>query len=195
MPDSVLIALDYYYDLAVRKKANRQIYRALLGKGNIYRLQDKCEESIKNYKAAQVIAKKMNDSRLEAIIIGNLGNVSYQQSKYLEAVQYYNKAKSIFIAEADLLGEARMLISIGAINADIGNDDIALIHYNEALTLNKKINAPKLSMAIISMNIGLIHINNKLYNDAEKSFNNALKLFQIKNDKFYIKDCYLTLGK
>ena len=194
MPDSVLIALDYYYDLAVRKKANRQIYRALLGKGNIYRLQDKCEESIKNYKAAQVIAKKMNDSRLEAIIIGNLGNVSYQQSKYLEAIQYYNKAKSIFIAEADLEGEARMLLSIGAINAAIGNDDIALIHYNEALTLNKKINAPELSMAIISMNIGLIHINNKLYNVAEKSFNNALKLLQIKNDKFFIKDCYLTLG-
>ena len=194
MPDSVLIALDYYYDLAVRKKANRQIYRALLGKGNIYRLQDKCEESIKNYKAAQVIAKKMNDSRLEAIIIGNLGNVSYQQSKYLEAIQYYNKAKSIFIAEADLEGEARMLLSIGALNAAIGNDDIALIHYNEALTLNKKINAPELSMAIISMNIGLIHINNKLYNVAEKSFNNALKLLQIKNDKFFIKDCYLTLG-
>ena len=194
MPDSVLIALDYYYDLAVRKKANRHIYRALLGKGNIYRLQDKCEESIKNYKAAQVIAKKMNDSRLEAIIIGNLGNVSYQQSKYLEAIQYYNKAKSIFIAEADLEGEARMLLSIGAINAAIGNDDIALIHYNEALTLNKKINAPELSMAIISMNIGLIHINNKLYNVAEKSFNNALKLLQIKNDKFYIKDCYLSLG-
>ena len=144
MPDSVLIALDYYYDLAVRKKANRHIYRALLGKGNIYRLQDKCEESIKNYKAAQVIAKKMNDSRLEAIIIGNLGNVSYQQSKYLEAIQYYNKAKSIFIAEADLEGEARMLLSIGAINAAIGNDDIALIHYNEALTLNKKINAPSI---------------------------------------------------
>ena len=194
MPDSVLIALDYYYDLAVRKKANRHIYRALLGKGNIYRLQDKCEESIKNYKAAQVIAKKMNDFRLEAIIIGNLGNVSYQQSKYLEAIQYYNKAKSIFIAEADLEGEARMLLSIGAINAAIGNDDIALIHYNEALTLNKKINAPELSMAVISMNIGLIHINNKLYNVAEKSFNNALKLLQIKNDKFFIKDCYLTLG-
>ena len=194
MPDSVLIALDYYYDLAVRKKANRHIYRALLGKGNIYRLQDKCEESIKNYKAAQVIAKKMNDSRLEAIIIGNLGNVSYQQSKYLEAIQYYNKAKSIFIAEADLEGEARMLLSIGALNAAIGNDDIALIHYNEALTLNKKINAPELSMAVISMNIGLIHINNKLYNVAEKSFNNALKLLQIKNDKFFIKDCYLSLG-
>ena len=194
MPDSVLVALDYYYDLAVRKKANRHIYRALLGKGNIYRLQDKCEESIKNYKAAQVIAKKMNDFRLEAIIIGNLGNVSYQQSKYLEAIQYYNKAKSIFIAEADLEGEARMLLSIGALNAAIGNDDIALIHYNEALTLNKKINAPELSMAIISMNIGLIHINNKLYNVAEKSFNNALKLLQIKNDKFFIKDCYLTLG-
>ena len=194
MPDSVLIALDYYYDLAVRKKANRHIYRALLGKGNIYRLKDKCEESIKNYKAAQVIAKKMNDFRLEAIIIGNLGNVSYQQSKYLEAIQYYNKAKSIFIAEADLEGEARMLLSIGALNAAIGNDDIALIHYNEALTLNKKINAPELSMAVISMNIGLIHINNKLYNVAEKSFNNALKLLQIKNDKFFIKDCYLTLG-
>ena len=41
MPDSVLSSLNYYYDLAIEKKAERQIYRALLRKGNVYRNQNK----------------------------------------------------------------------------------------------------------------------------------------------------------
>jgi hypothetical protein len=51
-PDSVLSSLNYYYDLATRKKAYRQIYRSLLRKGNVYRNQNKKEEAISNYKLA-----------------------------------------------------------------------------------------------------------------------------------------------
>jgi len=97
MPDSVLLTLDYYYDLAIRKKSDRQIYRAHLRKGNIYRNQSKHEDALINYKLARSAAKKLNNSRLEAIVIGNLGNIYLDQNEYFEAIQSYNEAKNIFI--------------------------------------------------------------------------------------------------
>ena len=204
MPDSVLLTLDYYYDLAIRKKAVRQIYRARLRKGNIYRNQSKHEDALINYKLARAAAKKLNNSRLEAIVIGNLGNIYLDQNEYFEAIQSYNEAKNIFSKENDFDGEGRMLTAIGAINSNIGNYELALTHYNKALTAYSKtkdapssssIDAFDFHTAVITMNIGLIHFKKESYRNAEAAFNDAIKNLNIKHHVFYIKDCYLLLGQ
>jgi tetratricopeptide (TPR) repeat protein len=204
MPDSVLLTLDYYYDLAIRKKAVRQIYRAKLRKGNIYRNQRKPEGALSNYKLARAAAQKLNNSRLEAIVIGNLGNIHLDQNEYFEAIQSYNEAKNIFIKENDFDGEGRMLTAIGAINSSIGNYELALTHYNNALiAYSKTKDAPSsasidvfdVHTAVISMNIGLIHFKKESYHNAEAAFNDAIKKLNIKHHVFYIKDCYLLLGQ
>ena len=204
MPDSVVLTLDYYYHLATRKNADRQIYRAHLRKGNIYRNQSKHEDALSNYKLARAAAQKLNNSRLEAIVIGNLGNIHLDQNEYFEAIQYYNEAKNIFSKENDFDGEGRMLTAIGAINSSIGNYELALTHYNKALTAYSKtkdtpssssIDAFEVNTALISMNIGLIHFKKKSYRNAEAAFNDAIKKLNIKHHVFYIKDCYLLLGQ
>ena len=204
IPDSVLLTLDYYYDLATRKNAVRQIYRARLRRGNIYRDQKKYQAALSNYKLARGAAQKLNNSRLEAIVIGNLGNIHLDQNEYFEAIQYYNEAKNIFSKENDFDGEGRMLTAIGAINSSIGNYELALTHYNKALTAYSKtkdtpssasIDAFDIHTAIISMNIGLIHFKKKSYRNAEAAFNDAIKKLNIKHHVFYIKDCYLLLGQ
>ena len=204
IPESVLLTLDYYYDLAIRKKADRQIYRAHLRKGNIYRNQRKHEDALTNYKLARSAAQKLNNSRLEAIVIGNLGNIHLDQNEYFEAIQYYNEAKNIFSKENDFDGEGRMLTAIGAINSSIGNYELALTHYNKALIAYSKtkdapssssIDAFEVNTALISMNIGLIHFKKESYRNAEAAFNDAITKLNIKNHVFYIKDCYLLLGQ
>lgn len=204
MPDSVLLTLDYYYDLAIRKKAVRQIYRAHLRKGNIYRNQSKHEDALINYKLARAAAQKLNNSLLEAIVIGNLGNIHLDQNEYFEAIQYYNEAKNIFSKENDFDGEGRMLTALGAINSSIGNYELALTHYNKALIAYSKtkdtpssasIDAFDINTAVISMNIGLIHFKKESYRNAEAAFNDAIKKLNIKHHVFYIKDCYLLLGQ
>ena len=204
MPDSVLLTLEYYYDLATRKNADRQIYRAHLRKGNIYRNQSKHEDALINYKLARAAALKLNNSRLEAIVIGNLGNIHLDQNEYFQAIQYYNEAKNIFSKENDFDGEGRMLTAIGAINSSIGNYELALTYYNKALIAYSKakdtpssssIDAFEVNTALISMNIGLIHFKKKSYRNAEAAFNDAIKKLNIKHHVFYIKDCYLLLGQ
>ena len=194
MPDSVLSSLNFYYDLAIEKNAERQIYRSLLRMGNVYRIQNKKEEALSQYRLARNVAQKMNNSQLEAIVIGNFGNIHLDIGEYFEAIKFYNEAKDIFVKENDYDGEGRMLNGIGAINAKIGNYDIALTYYDKALITYKKADKSYLSLAIISMNIGLIHVYKKSFTKAENAFNDAIKILDPKNDIFYLKDCYYMLG-
>ena len=200
LPESTLIALDYYHDLAISKGADRQVYRSTVRIGNIFRLQNRIEEARTYYDEALIIAKEMNNARLEAIIIGNFGNLHLDQGEYFESIKYYNKAKKIFSTEADKVSEARMLNGIGAINSRIGNNDIALIHYEEALNIYTTLDAnnepsPDLNRTTILMNIGLIHFKNDLFIKAESSFLEALKILNSYNYKFYISACYYMLAK
>ena len=194
MPDSVLSSLNFYYDLAIEKKAERQIYRALLRTGNIYRNQNKKDEAFHQYRLARNVAQNMNNSQLEAIVIGNFGNIHLDQGEYLEAIKFYNEAKGIFVIENDYDGEGRVLNGIGAINSKIGNYDLALVHYNKALIAYKKADKSYINLAVISMNIGLIHFYEKSFIKAEEAFNEAIKILDPENDIFYLKDCYYMLG-
>ena len=200
LPDSTLSVLDYYHDLAISKGADRQVYRSAVRKGNILRLQDRIDEARTHYDEALIISQKINNSRLEAIIIGNFGNLHLDKGEYFESIKKYNKAKKIFSTEDDMLGEARMLNGIGAINSRIGNNDIALVHYEEALNIYKELDAKNISYPILNsttilMNIGLIHYENKLLTKAEASFLEALKILKPYNYKIYILGCYNTLAR
>ena len=199
MPDSTLSVLDYYHELAISKGADRQVYRSAVRKGNILRHQDRIEEARTHYYEALIIAKKMNNARLEAIIIGNFGNLHLDQGEYFESIKRYNEAKKIFSTEDDKLGEARMLNGIGAINSQIGNNDIALVHYEKALNIYKELDTKDISYPILNsttilMNIGLLYTKDNLLIKAEASFLEALKILKPYNYKIYILGCYSTLA-
>ena len=199
-PDSTLRVLDYYNELAISKGADRQVYRSAVRKGNILRLQDRIEEARTHYYEALIIAKKMNNARLEAIIIGNFGNLHLDQGEYFESIKRYNEAKKIFSTEDDKLGEARMLNGIGAINSRIGNNDIALVHYEKALNIYKELDTKNISYPILNsttilMNIGLLYTKDNLLIKAEASFLEALKILKPYNYKIYILGCYNTLAR
>ena len=199
-PDSTLRVLDYYNELAISKGADRQVYRSAVRKGNILRLQDRIEEARTHYYEALIIAKKMNNARLEAIIIGNFGNLHLDQGEYFESIKRYNEAKKIFSTEDDKLGEARMLNGIGAINSRIGNNDIALVHYEKALNIYKELDTKNISYPILNsttilMNIGILQTKDNLLINAEASFLEALKILKPYNYKIYILGCYNTLAR
>jgi len=199
IPDSTLSVLDYYHELAISKGADRQVYRSAVRKGNILRHQDLIEEARTHYYEALIVAKEMNNARLEAIIIGNFGNLHLDQGEYFESIKRYNEAKKIFSTEDDKLGEARMLNGIGAINSQIGNNDIALVHYEKALNIYKELDAKDISYPILNsttilMNIGLLYTKDNLLIKAEASFLEALKILKPYNYKIYILGCYNTLA-
>jgi tetratricopeptide (TPR) repeat protein len=141
------------------------------------------------------LAIQLKNPVLQAIITGNLGNVFLGQNEYYEATRYYSRALKVFHEQRDDDGEARMLSCLGSVNLSICNYELALEYYQKSLEIYQKITAEDECIAIILMNIGLIHFEKEIYDQAETSFENALELLQKKNDKFFITGCYSTLAK
>ncbi|MDB9881630.1 tetratricopeptide repeat protein [Bacteroidia bacterium] len=194
LPDSTLIYLDYYHQLALEKNAQRQVFRALNRKANIYRLKREFDTALELFNEALIVAKKLENKRLQTLIQGNIGNIYLDQNKYLEATRHYSPALKVFQELKDSAGEARMMIALGGVNSEIGNNVLALEYYQKSLTFYNQRKASESDIAHIVMNIGLAQYENDAYKDAKSSFEKALNYLQIEKNIFLISDCYHYLA-
>lgn len=194
-PDTTLIYLDYYHRLAIEKNAKRQIFRALNQKANIYRNKLEFDKALKHYNEAALVAEKIDNKILQAIVTGNIGNVFFVQQEYLEATRRYSAALKVFQEQEDSEGEARMLTSLGGINSEIGNHKLALEYYQKSLDIYSKNQVEESATTATLMNIGLIQFENEAYQDAKSSFEKALNLLQIDKNKYLTAGCYKLLAR
>ena len=194
-PDSVLIALEYYYELAKEKEALRKVYGVLVSQANIYRDRGNLKKSKKLYLEAAIIAEQLNNPVLKGIVIGNLGNIFFDQRKFLEATRSFSDALKIFKEHEEKSFEAVMLSSLGEINTQIGNYELAMDYYSLSTKIYQSIGANRTAVTSNLMNIGLIHFKQEEYLDAKSSFNDALELLVQEDDKVLRARCYALLAK
>lgn len=194
-PDSALRNMEYYYNLAKTKNAKLQVFRSLNSIGSIYRNKSELDSALIYYNQAAFAAIELKDPVLLAIIQGNIGNIYYDQKKYLEATRKYATALKVFQVEKDKDGEGRMLSSLASINNVIGNYEIALEYYQKALDIYAKIEKGESGVVIIIMNIGLIHFYKEDYEASKSSFLNALELLNEENDIILVSGCYSLLAQ
>lgn len=194
-PDSALLALNYYYELAKEKKALRKVYGVLVSRANIYRDRGNLEKSKKLYLEASVVAQQLNNPTLNGIVTGNLGNIFLEQTKYLEATQAYYDALKIFQKQGERSYEATMLSNIGAINEEIGNYDLALSYYQKSISIYKNIGAKRIATTSSQMKIGSIYFKKEEYSKAKFVFDGALELLKHEDDKVLRARCYALLAK
>ena len=194
-PDSALMALEYYYELAKEKNALNAVYGVLTSKANLYRDRGQLEKSKNLYLEAAVIADQLDNPLLKGIVIGSLGNVFLDQSKYLEATRSYYDALNIFKEQEEMSYAAMMLSGLGKINEQIGNYELALNYYQKSYEIIQNIGANITASAINQMYIGSIHFKQEEYLEAKSSFNQALELLLQKDDKVLRARCYALLAK
>lgn len=193
-PDSTLVALDYHYELANEKKATLQLYRATKRKGNIHRLKGNYDIAMEAYTEAESIAKRLNDPILQAKIMGNMGNVFVYKQDYKQATEHFSKALKLYQELNNSDGESNMLTSLGSVFLIINNYDLALEYYEKSLSILNKRGFEDRSTAIIFINIGWTNFEKELYQDAKTYYEKGLKILQVKNENFFIADCYSVLA-
>lgn len=194
-PDSALLALEYYYELANEKNALRKVYGVLVSQANIYRDRGRLEKSKKLYLEAAVIAEQLNNPVLKGIVTGNLGNIFFDQRKFLKATRSFSNALKIFKEHEERSFEAVMLSSLGEINAQIGNYKLALDYYHKSTIIYQTIGVNRTAATSNQMNIGSIHFKREEYLEAKSSFNEALELLLQEDDKVLRAGCYALLAK
>ena len=193
-PDSTLTSLNYHFELANEKNATLQLYRATKRKGDIHRLKGNYDIAMEAYTEAESLAKRLNDAILQAKIMGNMGNVFIYRQDYKQATEHFSKALKLYQELNNSDGESHMLTSLGSVFLILNNYDLALEYYEKSLsTLNKR-GFEDRSTAIIFINMGWTNFEKELYQDAKTYYEKGLKILQVKNEKFFIADCYSVLA-
>ncbi|WP_034058492.1 tetratricopeptide repeat protein [Lacinutrix jangbogonensis] len=194
-PDSALVALEYYYLLAEEKKATKHMFKATKRTGNIYRLKRNYDKAMSVYQEAETLAIELKDPTLQAAIMGNMGNIFIYRQDYSQATQYFSKALKFYQEDANLEEESHMLTSLGSVYLIINNYDLALEYYKKSLNILNNRAFEDRRTAVIYLNIGWTNFEKGLYKDAEFYYKKGLKILQVKNEKFFIANCYESLAK
>jgi tetratricopeptide (TPR) repeat protein len=106
-----------------------------------YYLKSPNADSMLHYSLIQIkFAQKYNDAKLEGHALVLAGNSRMLAGEYTEAFEYYNTSLKIANKNADSNGIASNLLNIGAIYFYLEKHKQALLTYEKAMTISKKIN-------------------------------------------------------
>ncbi len=193
-PDSILLIINYHYNLAKEKRALVEMTNSLSQKYSAYYKKGNVKEAMQALEENYILTEKLNDKKALTIIYSNMGNIYGEQGKYQEAVRYFNKALSYFQENKIEKSEAAVMNNLGIIYFYMGNYDLALKHYIRSLTLYKK-NKLEARAGTVQLNIGLVYFKQKNNNDAIKQAEAAIKTLLPFNDKYSLADCYFLLAQ
>jgi len=143
--------------------------------GKIYRMNTDYPEAIHYHQNAYVKAVEAKDTVMQVYSLNMLGVVYRRMDAVKSALQYHDMA--LELARKKHRQDKEILDNIAISHNSIGNiyvllnrDDMALLHFNKALGIEKKFNN-KLGLAINYQNIGSIYEN-------EGDLNKALEYYE-----------------
>ena len=193
-PDSVLLVIDYHYDLAKKIDLKTEMATALNERSYAYYLKGDTKKSMIELNKTINIYKELEDYNTLATIYGNMGNIYGEERKYKEAVIYFNNSLKIFQDQSIQKGEARMLNNLGIVYYELDNYKLALSHYNKALKIHENLGLINKNGTTLS-HIGSVYFKQGKYKEAINKGENALKILLGNNNKFSAADTYFLLAK
>lgn len=142
----------------------------------------------------------------------NYGIAKFYLDDYIEAITKFNTALNLAHIHSDERHEIMALSSLGNVYSSINDNKTALKYYSDALSLSHRDSSNHEYLPTLYGNIGLIHLNDKNYSDAEEYlleaartssrdnkylinfYNNLAEIFLIKKD---LENCikYIRLAE
>lgn len=114
----------------------------------------------------------------EAQAIKTLGNIRYVQGNYVEAIQYWQEAQTLYDTIGDKTGVSTILSNIGVVYYNQGDKIKALDYYLKSLKVAEQ-NKIKLREAIALNNLGTVyHDNPETHDKALDYFLKALPMLE-----------------
>lgn len=105
-----------------------------------------------------------------------VGFIYYRNSKYEQAIDYFNEALILSRNNGDSSAVAKVLNKIGVVYFRKTEYDIAYDYYKRSITLMKSLGDKK-GEADLNVNIGIIHIIRKKYIEANQNFEKSIQLY------------------
>lgn len=131
---------------------------------------------------------------LDAQIYARLATLLKEQGSYDKALQYADKALELYTSLNDRFNIMRTFNRIGAIHADQGDYENALVHYLNALDINPEGNLDPSTAAILLYNIGEAYVQLGLYSNGKPYLEQALSAFEQSEQRAYLPPALLQLA-
>ena len=153
------------------------------------------DEAIRYNMKARDLAQKLKFKSGKAYALKNIGMVYYNQTKYVETIEYWNQSYQLFDSIGDKVNEALLLSNLGSVYMNQGDDAKALEYYFKSLQLAEQ-SGDKHKTAIAMGNIGTIYSNNKItYDKALSYYLKALPLSEEAGDKTVMGGLLVNIGE
>lgn len=133
------------------------------------------------FEKALNISEAHDYKTITIMVINNLGMFHWNKGNYQEALNYFFQALVMNKSELSSSSADTYYSNIGLIYQEMGLPDKALEYHNQALELRRELGDKK-NIAISLNNIGISLAQKKNYNEAEKSFNEAVTAAQEANE-------------
>lgn len=193
-PDSVLILIDYHFNLAQKKNSIDEMSYALNEKSYVHYLKGDTQKSREELEKSIYYLKQLNNPLGLASVYSNIGNIYGTENKYQQAVRYFYETLKIFQENSVRNGEARILANIGIIYYKIDNYDLAFDHLSQSIEIYREIGRENKTGGVL-LDLGAVFYKQGKYEKAIEKGKEALELLLEANNKFSQADCYFLLAK
>ncbi|MEM6965146.1 MAG: tetratricopeptide repeat protein [Bacteroidota bacterium] len=160
----------------------------------IYRALGDYDKAYDVQMEALLLSQTKNDSINLANSYYNLGSIFFYQTRYEQALEYYEKAKEI----CDLLGLDQFIYSslaaLGSVYEKLGDQEKSLEYNQRSLALAKKLNY-ETGIGYSLANIGANYLSQGKYQEAEDALKRAIQIKQDKGDTYGMVGNQIDLSK
>lgn len=144
---------------------------------------------------AKDLAEKISFTRGLGYALKNIGICYFNQSKYLEALDYWSQAINVFESINDKVGVSNMLANIGSVHYNQGDNEKALEYFLRSLKFAEE-SKDKLRIQTALINIGAVYSRKRETHDkALQYYLMALPISEELNDKGGIGTASVNIGE
>ena len=151
--------------------------------------------AIRDAEMAKKMARQLNFKKGVALAGKNIGLAYYMQGKYVEAINNWQYALSVFDTIGDKVGVANMLSNQGAVFFNQGDEAKALELHLKSLKMSEELND---SLRILTSlnNIGIVYLNKpRTYDKALEYFIRSYEMGIAIKDPYSIGQAATNLGE
>ncbi|MDX2063362.1 MAG: tetratricopeptide repeat protein [Bacteroidia bacterium] len=171
------------YQLALNQEDPRLLAHAHRNRGYVYYLRSDHKNALKHLNTALKLYSTLRDRVGEGTIHQVLAFLFAESGDFEEAVNAVYKSYAIFDEQPDVLGSAWAEYCMGSVNLDLGNQDAALVHFEQAEVRFVEANYP-LGEGRALCGVGRVYHRRSSYGRALDYFTRSLNLHtEVKNQQ------------
>ena len=178
-------SLDYALKALKKAKASKngfELGRSYLNIANAHNQDFHLDKATNNIDKAIIHFRKLKNDTMLAESYITRGYIRLDKTEFFKSADDFFKAEKHFQKAQDKPGLSRVYNALGIVYDESKNSDKAVYYYKKSLRYSRELRDTKME-GITLLNIGVVVMNDSLFNEAQKYYDQALEIFDSLNFK------------